>query len=191
MPWLHGFSAAAAADAEQTSNRIDDLDDSRYGGLAVRARVGEDPAATVVASIRGGVAVRDASGRTIARRPGFDESGTADDLAELAVGDAELGAPVIAIARTLGGHRESTTSLALYQLGAGGLDVLFDQPVVERTGDDDATGAVIMLPGALIYRAPAGQLSLWCFDRGARRYVRVIQLAPAVPVGVETEPSRV
>ena len=181
MPWLYGFSPAASATDEDPT------------GLAVRAPT-RDGGATdlVVASLRGGVVVIDAAGSAIARAPGIDrdrQPASADEVDALAVGDAQIGAPVIAIARTLGGHRESTTSLALYQPAPDGtLALLFDEPVETRVGTERTRGFVLALPRALIYRNPTGPISLWSFDDGAHRYVLRIELAPP-PQPRESEPA--
>src|ERR1043165_9702810 len=86
MPWLHGFNAVAAADTPttQASRRIATLleagDEDDYGSLELHADLaGDARTETVLASYRLGVAIVDPTGRPVARAPGFDASGSADD----------------------------------------------------------------------------------------------------------------
>ncbi len=186
LPWLQGFTAEASSDVEaaDVSDRLSTImgtdDEAGYGGLELRANVGSGNATrTVLASVHQGIAVLDDRGDVVARAPGIGPEGTADDLVALAAGEGQLDAPVIVLARTVGGHRESTTSLVVYQVGDHGrLDTLFDELVEERDGDHTVTGAVMLAPGALIYRAPHGETSLWQYDRARHRYVRKSALEP-------------
>jgi len=192
MPWLYGFSATAIADSSSRDHAVATADGSPYGGLVIDAWGGGGERYTVVASIRGGVALRDGSGNVVASASGFEDVGTADDIEAIAVGDAQLGAPVIALATTLGGHREATTSLSLYQPAtAGRLAVLFDEPIESRSGDAVVTGAVVVLPRALLYRSPEGESSLWMFDGARHRYECLFAFRPARDVEPrEVNPSQ-
>jgi hypothetical protein len=162
MPWLSGFTAAAATDSATP----------RSSALSLTAPLADVGTARVVASYRDGVAAFDAAGRELGHRDGFDPGGTADDVVGLAVGDAGLDVPIIAVAVETGGKLESSTSLVLYAPTVSEqLAELFDEPVVERHGDSVATGAVLLLPHALVYRAPRGAWRLWIFDDATGRYV--------------------
>ena len=48
----------------------------------------------------------------------------------------------------------------------------------ERVGDRARSGEVTLLPGALVYRAPSGEQTLWLYRREQHRYVRLV-LAPS------------
>ncbi len=161
MPWLFGFTRAAATDSAAPGS----------SALSLTAPLVDTGTATVVASYRDGVAAFDAAGRELGHR-GFDPVGTADDVVGLAVGDAGLDVPIIAVAVETGGKLESSTSLVLYAPTVSEqLAELFDEPVVERHGDTVTTGAVLLLPHALVYRAPRGAWLLWIFDVATGRYV--------------------
>lgn len=162
LPWVTGLATTAASDVETSA------DGDGYGALSIATSSG-----TIVASYQQGVAVVDRRDHVIARAPGFEIEGSADDLVALAAGDAQLDKPVIVLAVVSGGHRESTTSLVVYQLGEHGrLDRLFDAPIEERDGDQTASGALTFVPHGLLYRSPNGPLERWSFDASRRRYVR-------------------
>lgn len=173
VPWLRGFAATATSDDEipAVSERLGD--DSGYGGLQVTADVAPgDGVETVLASYGQGVAVVDRTGKLLARAPGFETVGSADDLVALSVGDAGIGTPVIALAVSRGGHRESVTSIVLYAVGGGRLEQLFEGPVEETDGIDTFTGVISFVPGGLLYRAPRTEAAtVWIFDAGRSRYV--------------------
>jgi hypothetical protein len=180
MPWLQGFSPVAAGDVASPSvtQRISDLlhvaAEADYGGIELRADLtGDGMSETVLASYPLGLVVVDPEGRVLARAPGFPAAGSADELVSLAVGDGQLGAPVIVLAVQTGGHHESTISLAIYRLENGKtLKRLFMGPIEEHHGTETVTGRLTFLPSALAYRAPgARSATLWLFDPRFRRYV--------------------
>lgn len=183
LPWLTGFSPTAVAD-RASPDVVDALApwravapgcvDGAYGGLELDADVAAAPGTeSVLASFSQGIAVLDASGRLIAHAPGFPCAGSADELLAIAAGDAWIGEPVIALAATTGGHAASLTWLTLYRVGEGGALVpAFTGVVEDHEGPRTRTGAVIVVPGGLIYDAPSGAASAWSYDREAGRYVR-------------------
>jgi hypothetical protein len=165
MPYVSGFASTASTDVPIRFNAEPDGDD---GGLAVDTNDG-----TLQATYHGGVTVRDRSGAVVARAPGFVDTGSADDLEALAIGDARLGFPVIALAVTMGGHRVSTTSLVLYAIGdERQLDELLSVPIEMRDGDEMQTGSIVFAPRYLLYRAPGDLLPIvYRFDPHRRAYV--------------------
>jgi hypothetical protein len=188
LPWLHHF-AAAAVSAEASAQvvermarwRAPDLDCSAaaYGGLAIAADVAPAPGSEeVLASYTQGVLVLDAAGRVIASAPAPGCQGSADDLDAIAVGDAQLGGPVIALAATGGGHHESSTWLGLYRVVDGAVVPIFAGVVEDRAGDRTRTGEVTLLPGALLYRAPSGAQTLWLYRPEQHRYVQEALVLP-------------
>lgn len=191
LPWLHNF-AATAVSAEASAQVIDrmarwrapdpDCSAAAYGGLAIAADVAPAPGTEeVLASYTQGVLVLDAGGRVIASAPAPDCQGSADDLKAVAAGDAQLDGPVIALAATGGGHRTSSTWLGLYRVVNGAVAPIFAGVVEDRVGDRTRTGEVTLLPGALLYRAPSGEQTLWVYRPEQHRYVvQALVLPPSV-----------
>jgi hypothetical protein len=184
LPWLLGFGPTASADhprrdvAEQLaewSAPDDRCVASAYGGLAVDLPGGQ----RVLASYSQGVFVLDADHHLVAQAPGLHCSGSADELVGLAVGDVWIGTPVIALAATAGGRAESVTWLTLLRVGnTGVLETVF-AGAVERTAEHRTrTGAIILVPGGLIYREPGGATSIWTYDRHMGRYITHGTIAP-------------
>lgn len=182
MPWLSGFSSTAVVDAATSAaaRRMADLlavaaqDD--YGGLELRADLaGGFGDETMLASYHLGLIVTDPAGHVVATAPGFETSGSADDLLALAIGDGQLGTPLILVAVQSGGHRENTVTLAIYRLGAGKtLERLFSAPIEEHEGTETRTGAVTFSPNGLAYRAPGARIpSAWKFDIRRNRYIEM------------------
>ncbi len=119
----------------------------------------------VLASISTGVVILDADGRRIASAPLGPCGGSADAIVALAVGDAWIGAPVIAVVSSTGGHRESETTLGIYLLDGRALVPLFSEPLELRDSQDLWTGAATLVPGAIVYRAPTGETSVTVLRR--------------------------
>jgi hypothetical protein len=191
LPWLHGFASTANSESE-TPGVSDTLElllgagnEAEYGGLQVTADVA--PAAgveSVLASYRQGVVIVDGAGEVLARVPGFEPSGSADDLVALSVGDAEIGSPVIALAVNRGGHRESVTSVLLYRVDHGRLEQLFEGEVEDHDGSETSAGEITFLPNGLVYRAPHARiLTVWTFDPQHGRYVECGTIAPEPAAG--------
>jgi hypothetical protein len=190
LPWLHGF-AATAVSAEASAQVVErmarwrapdpDCSAAAYGGLALAADVAPAPGSEeVLASYTQGVLVLDAAGRVIASAPAPGCQGSADDLDAIAVGDAQLGGPVIALATTGGGYHAASTWLGLYRVVNGAVVAIFAGVVEDRVGDRTRTGAVTVLPGALLYRAPSGEQTLWVYRPEQHRYVpQALVLPPA------------
>jgi hypothetical protein len=180
--WLTGFTVTAASDATTpaASSRLAELggtndDGDNYGAMSIAAGDG-----SVLASYRRGVIVVDRTGRVSARAPGFEPTGSADDVVALASGDAMIGAPVIVLALSSGGHRESTTSIVIYRAGTSArLDRLFVGAVEEREGTDTWPGTIVLFPNGLLYRAPRTDvLTVWIFDAQRGRYIERARLPP-------------
>jgi hypothetical protein len=192
MPWLHGLGAVATTDTPtpQASRRIANVLDAAaeddYGSLELRADLaGDARIETVLASYRLGVAVVDPLGRLVARAPGFDAGGSADDLISMAAGDGQQGWPVIVLAVQTGGHRENTVWLAIYRMtDARRLQQLFYAPIETREGIETRAGTLTFIRSGLSYRAPdASAPTAWTFDVRRDRYVESARLArePAQP----------
>lgn len=168
LPWLQGFFLAATVSSN--ANRVEaDLADAP----------GNE---TVEASFTEGIVVRDAEGHVLARAPGFSPSGgSADDIDALAVGDAQIGSPVVVLAATKGGHNENLTWLTLYRIAnSGELQPIFTGEVERHAGRTTKTGTVTVIPGGLIYQPPVGDGSIWLYDESLGRYVQRDQDRPSV-----------
>ena len=167
LPWLQGFFLAASVSGD--ANRVEaDLADAPGNEI-------------VEASYTEGIIVRDAEGHVLAHAPGFDPSGgSADDIDALAVGDAQIGTPVLAVAATTGGHNESMTWLTLYRVAnSGELQPMFSGEVERHAGRTTTTGTVTVIPGGLIYQTPKGVRSVWLYDESLGRYIERDQDRPS------------
>lgn len=193
MPWLYGLSDPVASDraSDELGRRMaawsdrDDYDPRCPPGSETAIELFGDiapPAGRekIWVSLAHGIAVFDAGGQLVTETPGYPCNGTADELEAVAVGNA-FGAPTLAIAATSGGHRERTTWISLLRVGPDrALDTAFTGAVVERDGETVAQGAIVLLPNALLYRAPrAEKPTFWIFDPVARAY-----LVPGEPIDV-------
>ena len=169
LPWLHGFAPTALADtpSAQIVDRMahwqqpdPDCPASAYGGLALA--IGDR---TILASYTQGVVVLDREHRLVARLAPLTCAGSADAIDVLAVGDVGIGQPGIVMVVTTGGHRTSTTWLALLRVHGDRLEPVFAEPVAQTTGPTTQFGDVTVMPGTLIYRAPDGMPAIWSYDR--------------------------
>ena len=152
---------------------------SAYGGLAIAADIAGAPSSeTVLASFTQGVLVLDAKGDLIASATAPACQGSADEIEAIAAGDAYIDRPVIALAVTVGGHRESATWLVLYRVVGGVVAPAFSAVVEEHVGSQRRVGAVTLLPGALLYRAPSGSQRLWVYSTEQQRYVELALVVP-------------
>lgn len=188
LPWLHNF-AVAAETAEATPEvvarmaRWREPDEScsaaAYGGLAITADVAKahGPEA-VLASFTQGVLVLDAGGRLLASATALPCQGSADEIDGIAAGDAHIDRPVIALAVTTGGRRASSTWLVLYGVTGGVIAPLFTGRVEDHDGERTQVGAVLLLPGALLYRAPTGTQTMWVYNTEQQRYVELALVVP-------------
>lgn len=180
VPWLHGLSNAVASDrdSESTMRRLADESDfepacgsDAYRGIELVADVSPHPGReTIVASYAQGIFVYDARDRLVAATPGYRCTGSADALSVLAAGDAH-GAPTIVVVGTRGGRRESETWLGLFRIRDRRLHPTFMDTVEERRDAKVIRGAVVLLPGALIHRAPRGTATLYHYDPRFDAYV--------------------
>jgi len=174
LPWLSGFHADAVADhptravtgeLAEWGTPDDDCVASAYGGLAL-----DRGTTRVVASFSQGVFVLGPDHQLIARAPGFECTGSADELVALATGEAWVGTPLVALAATVGGRAESVTWLSLYRVNdTGGLEPVFTGDVERHANHETRTGTVTIIPGGLIYHDPSGPTSIWTYD--GTRYV--------------------
>jgi hypothetical protein len=174
LPWLVGFHADAVAErpTRAVAGELADWgapDDecvaSAYGGLAL-----DRGTTRVIASFSQGVFVLGPDHQLIARAPGFDCTGSADELVALATGEAWVGTPLIALAATAGGRAESVTWLSLYRVSDGGVvEAVFTGAVERHANHETHTGTVTVIPGGLIYQPPEGRTSIWTYD--GTRYV--------------------
>jgi hypothetical protein len=172
LPWLQGFFAPAA------SSSIGSADCGREDASAMTIVADVVPATPgaeqIRASYSGGIRVIDRDHRELGRIAGLRCESNADALVAIAAGSVDDGVPLIAIAAT----SSTTTTLRLYRVGeSGGLEPVFAAPVEDRVPDagrarpTTRTGVVTLVPGGLVYRAPAGTVSLWTYDHDARRYI--------------------
>jgi hypothetical protein len=148
---------AIAEDAEQCP-----VVDAQEVGAEVAPSPGNE---LVLASMSTGVVVFDADGRRIASASLGECGGSADAIEAIAVGDAWIGTPVIAVVSSNGGHRESETRLSLFYVEDHALVTLFSEPIEVRDGVDLWTGSATLLPGAIVYRAPTGEVVLHALHR--------------------------
>jgi len=188
LPWLHNF----AVQAESTRARSDVVDRmSRwrapdascsavaYGGFAITANVADAAGdEEVLASYTQGVLVLDAGGKLIASATAPGCNGSADEIEAIAAGDAHVDRPVIAMAVTTGGHRESATWLVLYRVVGGLVTPAFSGVVEDHVGPRTRIGAVTLLPGALLYQAPTGMQTLWVYSAEQQRYIETARVTP-------------
>lgn len=189
LPWLHELVTAADS-VEATPEviaqiarwRAPDLSCSAsgYGGLAISADVAAEAGLeTVLASFTQGVLVLDANARLIASAPPMVCAGSADEIEGIAAGDAHIDRPVIALAVTTGGHRESATWLVLYRVEGHDVAPIFAGVVEDHVGDRTRVGEVTLFPGALLYRAPSGVRTLWVYNDEHHRYVELMLVMPS------------
>lgn len=188
LPWLHNF-AAAAESGVATPGTVERMSRWRpadvncngvaYSGLSIVADVAEARGTEqILASYTQGVLVVDAAGHLIASATAPACRGSADEIEAIAAGDAQIGRPVIAMAMTTGGQRESSTWLVLYEVVGGVVAPVFSGMVEERHDDHSRTGDVTLLPGALMYRAPSGSQTLWTYSDEQQRYIELAMVTP-------------
>ena len=163
LPWVSGFRASAIA-ADSTRVSLEPGDPA----MAVRAPDGS----VVVASAHGGLVLADDRGRVIARSGALPFEGSADDVVALAVGDAQLGAPVVLVAVQRGGHRISAVLLEAFRVNGARLERVFAAPIELHDGNATAAGTVAFDDGGLVYRAPSGRATTWRYDAVSGRYER-------------------
>ena len=159
-----------------------------YGGIELSADVAPSAGTeTVLASFSQGIVVLAADGHRIASSAGFDCMGSEDDLVAVEIVRMPLEAPVIAIAATEGGRRESTTWLELLAVDRSDhLQQLFAGEIERRDDTGIHTGDVTVIPGGLVYRHPTEGTSMWKYDPAAGRYVvwRSLAEPSLMPYGV-------
>ncbi len=145
-----------------------------YGGIELVADVAPNPGKeTVLASFSQGVVVLAADGHRIASTPGFDCTGSQDDLVAVEIVRTSLDTPVIAVAANQGGRRESSAWLELLAVGKSDhLDRLFVGEIERYDELGTHTGGVTIVPGGLVYRHPIDGVSLWRYEVPTHRYVK-------------------
>lgn len=183
IPWLHGLANPIASDhtSDEVARRIDtwspysDVDPEcstgAHPGIAIEADLAAPPGnETIMVSLAHGLVIVDRTGKLVTEAPGYYCEGSADELEAIAAGDA-YGAKTLAIAATTGGHNERSTWVSLFRVDGRRLDPVFTGTVEERRGAQTLQGAIVLLPGALLYRHPRGRASLWLYNADARAYV--------------------
>lgn len=180
MPWLQGFAETATTD-HPTKGAVAELTEwqppearctaAAYG--AFELTVGDQ---RVLASYTQGIVVLDKQHDAVAHAPPFTCQGSADDIVALEVGDAWIGAPVLAFAATTGGKNESITWVTLYRLGD--LVPVFTGVVERHEGRRTRTGVVLVYPGGLIYQPPTGPSQVWRYDDDQHRFINTGEFQP-------------
>jgi hypothetical protein len=190
LPWLQGFfaptgltetgSRTVIAELAEWQAPIEECVASTYGGMSLDADVVPgDGNETVLASYTQGVFVLDRDRHLLAQAPGFPCEGCADELVAIATGDLSIGVPIIALAATSGGHAESATWLTIYRVSnSGELQPAFIGEVERHDHRTTRTGLVVAIPGGLVYRDPAGSISLWLYDAALGRYIEHLTTRP-------------
>ncbi len=189
IPWLHGFSSAAATEGgqpgEPTELTGEQLICPADAQPPLRLTADVSPVAgreSIVASFSRGIRITSSEGVELAATAGTPCSGSADALEMLAVGTI-FHEKTLVLVFTSGGRREQQVWLGVYRVGfAGTIDALFAGVVETRVDDIVRTGSVQFLPGALIYRPPGNGDSLWIFDPVVHTYT------PRGPFDHEAEP---
>jgi hypothetical protein len=183
LPQLQGGVVVAGSDRgvpavidrmSAWAHRDTDCVADAYGGIQLLADVAPDAGdETVLASFSQGVVVIGHDGHRIAATAGFDCAGSHDELVAVEIVQTSLDGPVIAVAATKGGRRESATWLELLEVGSSGrLNRLFLGEIERHDDRGSHTGDVMLVPGGLVYRHPTAGMSLWRFDGAARAYVQ-------------------
>jgi len=205
LPWLHGLSADAAADAPSRGAELGLLDARRpdpacvtssTASFALVAELAPAPGLeTVLASYLTGVVLLDANGRRLASAPPLVCSGSADAIVGVAAGAWLPGEPVIALAATAGGRAERTTWLFLLAPRGEALAPIFAAPVEEQRGEQAWVGEVERLPGGGLRYRFSGWRDQPLGIRPPGRPVRAARAraagrrGPARPVGVARGPA--
>jgi hypothetical protein len=127
-----------------------------YGGYEVVADVASATGKeTILASYARGLVVLDARSRLLARRRGWDASGSADEVLALAVVDPGRASPLIAVAVRTGGRREFEVRLELYRVNKERVLAPVFRGVVEEYDDEgQELGSVTLAPDGIHYFAP-------------------------------------
>lgn len=154
----------ACVDPSVTENTAADS----YDGATASLEDGQTLRATVAE-----VSLLDARGTVIASLGAFEPAGSRDEVLGIRiVPQAYVGAPLIAVTTTVGGHRESTTYIALYRVQQRKVERLFVGAVEEVADESVASGSLLVFPGTILYRAPHAELAtVLTFDSTTRRYV--------------------
>ena len=160
LPWLQGFFLATTVSGNEPRVEAD---------FAVDVAGDE----VIDASFDEGITVRDRDGQVVTHMPGFKPSGgSEDEIGAFAVGDAQIGTPVLALAATTGGHNENITSLTLFRISDDNIiEPIFTGAVEDHAGHTTKTGVVTIVPGGLIYQDLDGRTSFWIYDDSRGRYV--------------------
>lgn len=165
--FLLGLVASCTDLSSNENNALDSYDGVEITGDVARNEGRETVRATVAE-----VTVRDASGALIASAPAYEPQGSRDEVLGIRISEGYVGAPLIGVTTIVGGHRESTTWLALYSVQGRQLERLFAGPIEQMEDQSVASGTVLVFPGALLYRAPrAEQPMLYSYDASTHRYV--------------------
>lgn len=143
-----------------------------YEGVEITGDVAPNEGRETVRATVAEVTIRDARGALIASIPAFEPQGSRDEVLGIRISEGYVGAPLIGVTTTVGGHRESTTWLALYSIQDKQVERLFAAPIEVAEDQAVASGTLLVFPGALLYRAPrAEQPTLFGYDASTHRYV--------------------
>jgi hypothetical protein len=184
IPWLHGLDHAVSSTGVGVPRAPADYNVEPGCGVAASREVelvvdvartaGRE---TIVATYSTGVAVFDHEDHLVMETPGYPCEGSADELDAIAVGDA-YGTPMLALAATSGGRRETQTWVSLFHIGNKRLDPVFTAVVETRADDTVTSGAIYLIPEGLLYKRPGGSHALWRIDPASKIYVPVLPDTP-------------
>jgi hypothetical protein len=184
LPWLEGLHVTAKSTGASTPADEPPEDCAASAMRSIELVADVSPRAgreRIVASYATGIVVHDSEERTVAETNGFPCEGSGDELDVVAVGDA-YGVPMLALAATTGGRRETQTFVGLYSLPA--LDPMFAGTVERREDERITRGSIHLFPGGLVYARPGGLPRLWRLDP-VGVYVPVLPEEPhAEPIAV-------
>jgi hypothetical protein len=159
---------AACVDLSSNENNAADS----YEGVEITGDVAPSEGRETVRATIAEVTVRDARGALIASIPAYEPQGSRDEVLGIRISEGYVGAPLIAVTTTIGGHRESTTYVALYSVHDKQVERMFGGAIEVAEDESVAAGTLLVFPGALLYRAPrAEQPTLYGYDASTHRYV--------------------
>jgi len=164
------FLGLVASCVDISSNENNAVDS--YEGVEITADVAPNEGRETVRATVAEVTIRDARGALIATIPAYEPQGSRDEVLGIRISEGYVGAPLIGVTTTVGGHRESTTWLALYSVHGTQVERLFAAPIEEAEDQSVASGTLLVFPGGLLYRAPRVERpTLYSFDASTYRYV--------------------
>jgi hypothetical protein len=181
LPWLHGLDNVVMSTSVIAPRAPAEQPEGCSSGATRTIELISDVAPapgreTVVASYRDGIAVFDNEDHLLAETPGYPCEGSADELDIVAFGTA-YGRPLLVVAATSGGRRETSTWLALFRTGRT-LEPLFTGVVETRVDGVTTRGAIHLVPAGLVHVRPGGRAAFWRLDPGSQLYIPVLPETP-------------